>query len=204
MHVPKKHFPIVGILGIIVIAAAGGGIYYYQFVIPHATTTYTPVHRLVFITATIVEGSANGHGFAIYGASYLNQSKLPDFNQSYGPVLTGVKYTNYTVSSSTDIDARVGDNMTFYIRGISDTSTMCGSNPCQVPGIAGHGIAISGPGPVTVDSGTLPCGQPSCAIPFGGRYTVTVTFRTAGTYTYFCYIPCSPQHGIMDGSKVVS
>ena len=123
MHVPKKHFPIVGILGIIVIAAAGGGIYYYQFVIPHATTTYTPVHRLVFMTATIVEGSANGHGFAIYGASYLNQSKLPDFNQSYGPVLTGVKYTNYTVSSSTDIDARVGDNMTFYIRGISDTST---------------------------------------------------------------------------------
>jgi plastocyanin len=209
MQVPKKHFPVVGIVGLIVIAAAGGGIYYYQFVIPHVTSTYTPIHRLVFMTATIVEGSANGHGFAIYGAAYLNQSILPGFNQSYGPVLTPpVKYTNYTVSSSTEIDARVGDNVTFYIRGINDTSTICtfpsGPAPCQTPGIPGHGFAMSGPSPVTVDSGTLPCGEPSCAIPLGGWYTVTVTFQTAGTYTYFCYIPCSPQHGIMDGSVVVS
>lgn len=200
----KRHLPIVGILGLIVVAAAGGGIYYYQFIIPHSTTAYTPVHRLVFMTAVIVEGSSNQHGFAVYGAAYLNQSTLPNFNESKGPVLAGVTHTNYTVSSSTEIDARVGDMVTFYIRGINDTTTMCGANPCQVPGIAGHGFAISGPSAVTVDNGSLPCGSPSCSIPLGGWYTVTVTFSTAGTYTYFCTIVCSPLHSNMNGSVVVT
>jgi plastocyanin len=192
----------VGLLGLVVIAAAGGGVYYYQFVIPHSTSTYVPVHRLVFMTAEIVEGSANNHGFTVYGASYLNQSTVPSFNESYGPVLTGVKYTNYTVSSSFEINARVGDTITFYIRGINDTTTMCGSSPCQFPGIPGHGFSISGG--VIVDNGVLPCGPASCSIPLGGWYTVTVTFPTAGTYDYFCTIPCSPLHGIMDGSITVS
>jgi plastocyanin len=204
MQVPKRHFPVVGIVGLIVIAAAGGGIYYYQFIIPHVTSTYTPVHRLVFMTAEIVEGSTNKHGFTVYGASYLNQSSLPGFNESDGPALNGVKYTNYTVSSSTEIDARVGDTITLYIQGINDTTTMCGSSLCQFPGIPGHGFAISGPGTVTVDSGTLPCSQPSCAIPLGGWYTVTVAFQTAGTYTYFCTIVCSGLHGSMTGSIVIS
>jgi plastocyanin len=204
MQVPKRHFPVVGIIGLIVIAAAGGGIYYYQFVISHTTSPYTPVHRLVFMTAVIVEGSTNGHGFSVNGASYLNQSTLPNFNESYGPTLTGVKYTNYTVSSSTEIDARVGDTITFYIQGINDTTTMCGSSPCQIPGIPGHGFAISGPSPVMVDSGSLPCGQPSCSIPLGGWYSVTVTFQVGGTYTYFCTIVCSPLHGNMNGSIVVT
>jgi len=204
VQVPRRHIPLVGILGILVIIAAGGGIYYYQFVIPHETSTYVPVHRLVFMTAAIVEGSSNGHGFAVYGVSYLNQSTVPGFNESYGPNLTGVKYTNYTFSSSTEIDARVGDKITFFIRGINDTSTMCGPNPCQEKGIPGHGFAISGPGSVAVDSGSLPCSQPSCSIPLGGWYTVTVTFQTAGTYTYFCTIVCSPLHGNMDGNIVVS
>jgi hypothetical protein len=208
MQVPKKHFPVIGIVGLIVIAAAGGGIYYYQFVIPHVTSTYVPVHRLVFMTAVIVEGSTNGHGFSVNAASYLNQSTLPAFNESYGPTLTGVKYTNYTVSSSTEIDARVGDNVTFYIRGINDTSTLCPSpsgppSPCQEPRLPGHGFALSGPSPVVIDDGTLPCNLP-CDIPLGGWYTVTVTFQTAGTYGFFCTIPCSPEHGIMDGSIVVS
>jgi plastocyanin len=204
MQVPKRHFPIVGILGLIVVAAAGGGIYYYQFVIPHSTSTYNPVHRLVFMSAVIVEGSNNQHGFSVYGASYLNQSTLPNFNESAGPSLAGVTHTNYTVSSSTEIDARVWDTVTFYIHGINDTTTMCGANPCQFSGISGHGFAISGPGAVKVDSGTLPCSQPSCAIPLGGWYTVTVTLQTAGTYTYFCTIVCSPGHGNMTGNIVVS
>lgn len=204
MQVPKKHLPLVGILGLVVIAAAGGGVYYYQFIVPHASNNYTPVHRLVFMTAIIVEGSSNGHGFSVYGASYLNQSTLPNFNESNGPVLVGVQHTNYTFSSSTEIDARVGDTITFYIHGINDTTTMCGPRLCQTPGIPGHGFAISGPGAVSPDSGTLPCGLPSCSIPFGGWYTVTITLRTAGTYTYLCYIPCSPQHGNMVGSIVVT
>ncbi len=209
MQVPKKHLPVVGILGLIVIAAAGGGIYYYQYIIPHLRSTYVPVHRLVFMTAVIVEGSSNGHGFSVTGAAYLNQSTLPTFNESYGPVLAGVKYTNYTVSSSTEIDVGVGDNVTFYIRGINDTSTLCpgptqGSMvPCQVDKLPGHGFAISGPAPVKVDNGTLPCSMP-CDIPLNGWYTVTVTFQTAGVYEYFCAIFCSPGHPSMDGTVSVS
>lgn len=205
MQAKKRHIPVVGIIGIIVIAASGGGIYYYQFVLTHAMNTYVPVHRLVFMTSQIVEGSANGHGFTVYGESYLNQSTLPNFNSTAGPTLAGVKLTNYTVSSSTIVDARVGDTITFYIRGINDTTTMCGSNPCQVKGIPGHGFAISGPGPVIVQNGgILPCGTPNCSIPFNGWYSLTITVQTSGTYTYFCYIPCSPLHGIMEGSIQVS
>src|SRR5260370_3887639 len=55
MQVPKKHFTIVGLLGLVVVAAAGGGVYYYQFVLPHTAVTYTPSNRLGFMTATVQE-----------------------------------------------------------------------------------------------------------------------------------------------------
>ena len=76
MQVPKKHLPIVGILGLIAVAAAGGGVYYYQFILSHAPATFTPSHRLVIINATVVENTAvapNGHGFEIKKTAFLNQ-----------------------------------------------------------------------------------------------------------------------------------
>jgi plastocyanin len=197
LQVPKRHIPIVGILGIIVIAAAGGGIYYYQFVVPHNVTAYTPVHRLLFMSAIIYESG----GFHVNDTAYLNQTTIPSFNATYGPDMSGVKYQNYQGSSDNrTIDARVGDTITFYIHGKSATGSNAGLQTST-----GHGFAISGPAPPTVDSGgPIPCAPSPPCIPFNQWFTVTVTFTVAGTYTYFCTTPCSPLHGNMDGSIVVS
>jgi hypothetical protein len=74
MQVPKKHFPIVGLLGLLAVAAAGGGVYYYQFVLSHATVTYPPSHRLVFMTAIVQEEG----GFHIFNTAFLNRRELPE------------------------------------------------------------------------------------------------------------------------------
>src|SRR2546428_250002 len=118
MQVPKKHFPIVGLLGLMVVAAAGGGGYYYQFVLSHATSTDSNLHL------------TNAHSFDISGTGSL------------------------TVDSS-----------------------------ANSPGI-------------------LPSGR----IPFTTWYSVTVTFNSAGTYTYLCTFVtvCSTMHGFMTGLIVVT
>jgi len=197
LQVPKKHLPIVGILGIIVIAAAGGGIYYYQFIIPHNVVSYTPVHRLVFMTAIIFESG----GFNVTNTAFLNQTTLPSFNATYGPDLSRVTYQNYTgASDHRTIDARVGDTVTFYIHGLSATGSNAG-----LQSSTGHGFAISGPTlPLVNSGGPIPCAPSPPCIPFNQWFTVTVTFSVAGTYIYFCTTPCSPLHGNMNGNIMVS
>ena len=188
------------------IAAAGGGIYYYQFVLPHNVSTAQPVHRLVFMTAIVHEEG----GFHITDTGVLNQTTMPLYTQASGPNMTGVNYHKYQGDSdNSTISANIGDTITFYIYGKNATSpcgtyadqgkSECWQSPC------GHGFEISGA--FKVDNGTLggTCASPSDQyIPYFKWYTVTVTFTAAGTYGYFCYIPCSPEHTQMTGNIVVS
>ena len=202
MQVPKKHFPIVGLIGLVVVAAVGGGVYYYQFVLSHATVTYLPSHRLVFMTAIVQEEG----GFHITNTAFLNQSNLPKFNSTSGASMTGVNSTNYRgESDNRTIDAHVGDMITFYIFGENATS----SDPALHVS-TGHGFDIVGSGSFTVNTaanspgilgGTDPANP---AIPFGKWYSVTVTFNSAGSYTYRCSIVCSPLHGNMNGQIIVT
>jgi len=202
MQVPKKHFPIVGLIGLVVVAAAGGGVYYYQFVLSHATVTYLPLHRLIFMTAIVQEEG----GFHITNTAFLNQSNLPNFNSTSGVSMTGLNYTNNRgESDNKTIDAHVGDMITFYIFGENATS----SDPA-LHASTGHGFDIVGSGSFSVNTsanspgilgGTNPANP---AIPFGKWYSVTVTFNSGGSYTYLCSIVCSPLHGNMNGQIVVT
>jgi plastocyanin len=188
MQVPKRHLPVVGLLGLVVIAAAGGGIYYYAYVSPLNTSCGTASHRLFFMTAVIFELG----GFQITNGAYLNQTTAPTFNATMGPSLAGVKHQNFTAPSDhKTINAIVGDTITLYIYGVN------ASDPRQFSGIAGHGFTMSPS--VNVQSGTMPG-----TIPLGKWFTVTFTVTQAGTYSYFCTIPCSNGHGSMTGSMVVS
>jgi len=199
MQVPKKHFPIVGLIGLVVVAAAGGGIYYYQFVISHNIVTFTPSHRLVFMTAVVQEEG----GFHVFNTAFLNQTALPGFDATKGYNLTGVKVQKYLgESDNKTIDAHVGDTITFYILAKNATSTDPNLHLTDA-----HSFQISGTGSFTVGSsanspGILPSGR----IPFNTWYSVTVTFNSGGSYTYLCTFVtvCSPQHGFMTGQIVVS
>src|SRR6266704_4999644 len=144
MQMPKKHFPIVGLLGLIVVAAAGGGVYYYQFVLSHATITYPVSHRLVFMTAIVQEEG----GFHITNTAFLNQSNLPRFNATSGANMTGVNYQRYQgESNNRTIDAHVGDMITFYIFGENATS----SDPA-LHASTGRGFDIVGCGSFSVNT----------------------------------------------------
>jgi plastocyanin len=189
LQIPKRRIPIVGIMGIIVIAAAGGGIYYYQFVVSHVVPTFAPSHRLVFINATIVEDSLNGHGYEITNTAFLNQSAPPSFSASLGANLTGVKYTDYKgESDNSTIDAHPGDTITFYIYSTSESA-----DPRQATGILGHGFEI-----YSLSSGSVLV--PPTTLTFGQWSTFTVTFTDAGAYIYKCTIFCSNGHPMMQGT----
>jgi len=179
MQVPKRHLPIVGLLGLVVIAAAGGGIYYLAYLHPPSSSCGVPSHRLIFMTAVIFEQG----GFQINKGAFLNGT-APPFNATAGPSLAGVKYHNYTASGST-INAIVGDTVTLYIYGINSTDS------AQFGGIVGHGFSMA----PYVSSATIPLGK---------WYTVTFTVTQAGTFPYFCTIPCSNKHFLMTGNMVVS
>lgn len=188
MQVSKRHLPIVGLLGLVVIAAAGGSVYYYQFLHPPNTSCGAPSHRLVFMTAIIQELG----GFQITNGAYLNQTTDPAFNKTAGPSLVGVRHQNYTAPSDhKTINANVGDTITLYIYGINATDSR------QFAGIPGHGFTLSPS--IQPTSGGFPG-----TIPLGGWYSVTFVVTQAGTYVYFCTIPCSNGHGNMNGNMVVS
>ena len=180
MQVPKRHLPIVGLLGLVLIAAAGGGIYYYAYLHPPCSPCGVPSHRLYFMTAEIYEQG----GFKIANGAYLNQTDPPNFNATSGPNLSGVKHQNYTATGNT-INAILGDTVTLYIFGINST------DPAQVNKLQAHGFSMS---PYV----------PSGVIPLGKWYTVTFTVNQRGTFLYFCTITCSPKHSLMTGSMVVS
>src|SRR3989475_10533423 len=94
LQVPKRHLPVVGLLGLVVIAAAGGTVYYYQFLTPHQPSCGVPSHRLVFMTAEIQEEWV----FKVYNTAFLNQSSLPGFNATNCPMLAGVTIKDYNPS----------------------------------------------------------------------------------------------------------
>ncbi len=192
MHAPKRHLPVVGIIGLVLVAASGGGIYYYQFVLSHNPTVVPAAHRMIFMTAVIQEAG----GYHITNTRFLNQSGLPTFSDSSGANLTGVKFQDYKQASfdNKTINGGVGDTITFYIKGVNATGPYFSLQQSTA-----HGFQISGPSGVSVSNGALPG-----TIPFGKWYTVTVTFTAAGSYLYFCTIPCSPRHGEMSGNIVVS
>jgi heme/copper-type cytochrome/quinol oxidase subunit 2 len=191
MQAPRKHLPVVGLLGLVIIAAAGGTVYYYQFASPH--THGIPAHRLVFMTAVIQELG----GFHVNNTAFLNQTTLPAFDTSKGYNLTSplVKFQDYipAYSDNKTINANAGDTITFYIHGVD------GSGHGFPQSSTAHGFEIDGPTVSVAPGGVLPG-----TIPFGQWYTVTVTFNTAGSYTYRCSIVCSQQHMFMTGSIVVS
>ncbi len=120
--------------------------------------------------------------------------------------MTGVTYQKYRgESDNKTIVAHVGDRITFYILGENATSTDSALHVSK-----GHGFDIVGSGSFTVNTsanspgilgGTNPASPP---IPFGKWYSVTVTFNSAGSYTYLCSIVCSPLHGNMNGQIVVT
>jgi plastocyanin len=188
MQVSRRHLPIVGLLGLAVVVAAGGGVYYYQFVVSHVAPSYVASHRMIFINATIVEASSNGHGFEIFNLAYLNQSSLPTFSAGQGANLTGVKYSNYKgESDNSTIDAHPGDTITFYIYSKSEPASSG-----QISGIAGHGFEVdSASGSVVI---------PNTTLTFGQWFEFTYTFSQSGTYIYRCTIFCSNMHPKMFGN----
>ena len=191
MQVPKRHLPIVGLLGLVVVAAAGGGIYYYQFVISHVAPAYVASHRMIFINATIVEVSPNNQGFNIFNLAYLNQSNLPGFNSTFGPNLSGVKYSNYKGETDNNtIDAHPGDTITFYI--YSKSEPVSSGQQTMI----GHGFEVDSPSGSAV--------IPNTTLTFGQWFTFTYTFTDSGTYTYLCTIFCSKLHPQMNGHINVS
>ncbi len=187
MQAPKRHFPVVGIIGLIVVAAAGGGVFYFQFVMSHASPSLSGVHRLIFMNTTIVEDSPNQHGFWITETAFLNQSTVPAFDDVKGANMTRVVHTDYKGNSdNSTINANVGDTISLYIYSTNEPSP-------QYTGIPGHGFDIS-PTPANV------LGQIPGVLSFGRWYTVTFTVFTKGTYLYSCNIFCSPEHLSMHGN----
>lgn len=190
MQIPKKHFPAVGLLGLVLIAATAGSIIYVQYIAPPSTKCgLNPVHRLVFMTAIIKEYPAIG-GFHIYNAAILNQAAPVSFSVTSGANLTGVSYRNYKTTDNSTIFGNVGDNITLYIRSVNANSSL------TQPGATGHGFTID----TTVNhlTGTLPNDN----LAWGTWYTITFQLPKVVTSTYHCTQVCSAQHPFMNGGFV--
>jgi FtsP/CotA-like multicopper oxidase with cupredoxin domain len=194
LQVPKKkHFPTVGLLGLVLVAAAGGSIFYYQFVLsPSASCGITPVHRIIFMRAIIHERG----GFSVTNAAVLKQAALPSFSNSTGPDLGNVTYADYKTADNSTIQGNEGDTVTLYIKAISTNDT--GAPPKQDVGATGHGFAIDAS--VNVLSGAVPNNN----IAWGTWFTVTFQFpATAVSSTYHCTQFCSAEHPQMRGGLSV-
>ncbi|OLD04622.1 MAG: hypothetical protein AUJ07_03725 [Crenarchaeota archaeon 13_1_40CM_3_53_5] len=190
MQVPKRHLPVVGVLGLLVVAAAGGSIAYYQYVHPPQTACGThPVHRLIFMNAIIEERG----GFSIFNAAILNQTSLPAFSNTTGANLTGLHFANYKTADNITLSASVDDTVTVYVKAISTNET--GPTPTQLSSATGHGFDIGGGLNMQVVNGTLP----TFNIPWGTWYTVTFHVTQQGTGDYHCTQTCSARHPQMRG-----
>jgi heme/copper-type cytochrome/quinol oxidase subunit 2 len=148
------------------------------------------------MTAVIQEWVGIG-GFRITNTAFLNQTSLPQFNQTLGANLTAVQYQNYQgASDNKTIDVNIGDTVTLYIKSISTNETAPEPPPhTQYSGAPGHGIEISGR-PYTVLEGTLP----ENVIPWGKWHTVTFQVTRQGSFVYLCTQPCSDDHTQMNGA----
>ncbi len=178
---PKKHLPIVGLLGLLVVAGAGGTLAYYQYIVPHQPSCAPPVHRLIFMSAVIQELG----GFTINSAATVNGTALPTYNAATSRWnFTGVVYQNYTADPKT-ISANVGDTLTLYIiaKNVSDAR--------QYKGIPGHGFGLT---PVPSNSNvTFPA-----TLAFNKLFAAT--FVVTHPMSYACTIACSDKHSEMNGS----
>lgn len=197
MQVSKKHFPAVGLLSLVLIGVAAASIYYYQFVIPQARTCATPVHRIIFLRALIQEAPFNG--FSIESAAIWDPTSLPPPSgvnyTSQDPRLnfTGVRFTNYTVTSPKTIEANLGDTITVYM--LSVNATIPPQWPATPPALGlGHGFGI--------DQFTIP--NAMRLVTWGTWGSTTFTVTSEGFATYRCLHDCSPAHGQMTGSLAVS
>ncbi len=190
MQIPKKHFPTVGLIGIVVLAAAGGSIVYYQFILsPSAACGIAPVHRLIFMTAIIHERG----GFNIFNAAILNQASLPSFSNVTGAKLAGVSYANYKTSDNSTIQVSQGDTVTLYIKAISTNETTL-----QATSATGHGFTID------TDVSAVNATLPNNNLAWGTWSSVTFTVPTVSvTSTYRCTQFCSTEHPKMNGGFVV-
>lgn len=190
MQIPRKHFPAVGLLSLVLVGAAAGSIYYYQFVVPQ-NRSCVPAHRVIFLDAIIEELG----GFTIKNAAYLNQTDLPSYSNQTGPILNStVAYTNYRVSSNKTIEANLGDTVTIFYHS-KDASP---DSRQQVVDLGGHGFFLGDPFNVRED--VIPWGSRS----FGDWWSVTFTVGQTGSFTFRCNNQCSPEHGNMTGSLSVS
>lgn len=190
MQIPRKHFPAVGVLSLVLVGAAAGAVYYYQFVVPH-NRSCVPAHRLIFLDAIIQELG----GFTIKNAAYLNQTDLPSYSNQTGPILNNtVAYANYRTSSNKTIEANLGDTITIYYY-----SKDASPDPDQeVFNGGGHGFFLANPFNIRED--VIPWGSG----PSGNWWAVTFTVGETGSFTFRCNNQCSPQHGNMTGSLSVS
>ena len=194
MQVSKKHFPVVGLLSLVLIGVAAGSVYYYQFVAPPVKTCGAPVHRIIFMKALVQESPFNG--FSIISAGILNETGSPPpaaaNYTSQDPRLnfTGVRFTNYTVTNPKTIEANVGDTITVYVLAVNATI------PPQylATQALGHGFGI--------DQFTIP--NPIRLVTWGTWASTTFTVSSAGFATYRCLHGCSDAHGQMTGTLAVS
>ncbi len=192
MQVSKKHFPVVGLLSLVLIGVAAGSVYYYQFVVPPVKTCGTPVHRIIFMKALVQESPFNG--FSIISAGILNETGSPpptalNFT-SQDPRLnfTGVGFRNYTVANPKEIEANLGDTITIYM--LSANATV----PPQYATALGHGFGI--------DQFAIP--KPIRVANWGTWGSTTFVASRAGSATYRCLHVCSDAHSQMTGSLAVS
>lgn len=185
MQVPKKHFPTVGLVAVVLVAAAGGSIYYYQFVLPHnASVCGAPANRIIVLDAIIHEVG----GFQIKDAAYLNQSTLPSFTNQTGPMLNStLRYTNYQVADNNTIVLNPGDNVTIYYHSLNSTDSHQ-----VVQNGGGHGFYFPD---VNIQKDVIHWGSR----PEGDWWTVSFVAPAPGSHMFRCNNFCSNEHPSMTG-----
>ncbi len=187
MQPQKKHFPVVGLVTLVVIAAVTGSLYYYQFYIPHAAGCATNVHRVFFMTAIIQEQG----GFNITRSAIYNETSTPlptATNSTLGSLnFTGVQLKNITITNPKTIQANIGDTVTIYMFSVNGTV----APTLQFKEALGHGFGVDQyriPSPIPLNT-------------WGTWASTTFTFEGGGTFR--CLHQCSPNHGSMTGNLSV-
>ncbi len=191
MQPQKKHFPVVGLVTLVVIAAVTGSLYYYQFITPHATGCGTSLHRVFFVSSIIQEDG----GFTITGAAIYNETSAPLPAATNSSLLslalnfTGAQLTNVTISNPKTIEANVGDTVTIYMFSVNSTdSRQYAPNPPF--GGLGHGFGV--------DNYQIPKIWLT-----GWNSWGSTTFPFQGGGTFRCEHQCSLEHGSMTGNLSV-
>ncbi len=190
MQIPRKHFPVIGLLSLVLVAAAGGSIYYYQFVLPHNKNCGVSVNRVIFLSAVIQEDG----GFTITGAATVNQTSLPTATNSTTLDLSGISFNwyNSSITNNKSIVVNQGDNVTVYMLAVS-SSDPAQYTPAPPARGLGHGFGIDGY-PIRVMR----------LVDYGSWGETSFGTTAAGGFTFRCLHDCSQNHFSMTGSLVVN